>query len=364
MEFEVKLRKIDRVYNHPNADRLDIAMIGGYEVVVGRDQHVAGEKILYIPEAAILPDWIIAKLGLEGRLAGRHKNRVKAIRLRNVLSQGLLMSIVEEHDEWIVNELDETRLKADFQTNYADFLGIQKYEPPIPIEMSGQVMNAPFNLPSYDVENWKKDPEVIATGDDVLGTEKLHGTLTCVAWNKDDPENYYVASKGLAHRNQCFVTGDEGKTILYRRTVDPIAERLQEQGFKICPQAQYISWIGETIGKRIQDLNYGQQSVLFVPFELAYKEDDKQEWKYVDDAVMRAAATAANVRPVPIVGTIRIDPPVTRELVQKVQDFSKGPTLFGGNHMREGVVLRHPSGVVRKVVSDTYLTRRKGTERT
>ena len=57
-----------------------------------------GDLGVYIPEQAVLPEWVISRLGLEGRLAGKAQNRVKAIKLRGVLSQGLIYPVEARYD--------------------------------------------------------------------------------------------------------------------------------------------------------------------------------------------------------------------------------------------------------------------------
>lgn len=92
-EFEVKVVKIDRIEDHPNADALELAVIGGYRAIVKLGEFEAGDLAVYIPEAAIVPDWLLKRMGLEGKLAGKDKNRVKAIKLRGILSQGLVLPL-------------------------------------------------------------------------------------------------------------------------------------------------------------------------------------------------------------------------------------------------------------------------------
>ena len=89
MDFSVEVRTLDEVRPHPGADRLDIGRIGGYQTILAKDRHHAGEQVLYVPEAALLPAELIAEMGLTGKLAGPDRNRVKAIRLRGVLSEGI-----------------------------------------------------------------------------------------------------------------------------------------------------------------------------------------------------------------------------------------------------------------------------------
>ena len=88
-EFEVKTYPVI-IERHPDADLLELARIGDYYSIVLKGQFQTGDTCAYIPEASIVPDSLIAKMGLEGKLAGRAHNRVRAIKLRGILSQGLV----------------------------------------------------------------------------------------------------------------------------------------------------------------------------------------------------------------------------------------------------------------------------------
>ena len=90
--FESRIHAL-RIEPHPNADRLELAAVGGFRCVVGKDSFTDGDLAAYIPEGAVCPDWLIAELGLEGKLAGAGKNRVKAVRLRGALSQVLVYPV-------------------------------------------------------------------------------------------------------------------------------------------------------------------------------------------------------------------------------------------------------------------------------
>ncbi len=99
---------------------------------------------MYIPEQSVLPDELIGELGLTGRLAGGAANRVKAVRLRGELSQGLVCR------PKALAGVDLTRAAAE-GTDFAERLGITKWVPPIPTTMDGEVEPAPDLLPWVDI---------------------------------------------------------------------------------------------------------------------------------------------------------------------------------------------------------------------
>lgn len=102
--FEVLIRTVDDVLDHPNADRLSLLRILGYEAIAAKNEDGShrfspGEPICYIPEAALVPEDVLKAKGYwntekdVGMLAGKLGNRVKAMRLRGILSQGLVLKL-------------------------------------------------------------------------------------------------------------------------------------------------------------------------------------------------------------------------------------------------------------------------------
>ena len=125
-EFAVKVERLRAIEPHPNADRLDLAVVGEYRSIILKGQYEVGDLVAYIPEAGVLPDTLIEEMGLTGRLAGKQANRVKAIRLRGIVSQGLCY---RAREGWVEGQ------------DVTDEMGIIKYEPPIPAHGSGTLVD-------------------------------------------------------------------------------------------------------------------------------------------------------------------------------------------------------------------------------
>ena len=93
--FAVPIKRIRAIEPHPNADAIEFAVIDGYRSIVKKGEFQPGMLVAYIPEASVLPEWLLKHLGLwdeakgMGRLNGKAGNRVRAIKLRGALSQGI-----------------------------------------------------------------------------------------------------------------------------------------------------------------------------------------------------------------------------------------------------------------------------------
>lgn len=179
--FTVPVVRINAIEPIEGADAIELAVIGDYRSVIRKGQYQLGDLAVYIPEQAILPDELIKELGLEGKLAGSGHNRVKAVKLRGMLSQGILYPIVYDAPSasHTLKCEDGCYTFVKEGDNVADDLGIVKWDPPIPTHLSGEVYNAGRELTvAYDIENFKKFPATLVEGEDVAMTEKLHGCLT------------------------------------------------------------------------------------------------------------------------------------------------------------------------------------------
>ena len=350
--FEVKVRRIAAVEEHPNADRLDLAVVGDYRCVVQKGVYKAGELVAYIPEASICPEDLIEEMGLEGRLAGSAKNRVKAVKLRGSLSQGLVYGLDGlrlAHQEWAEG--------ADVQ----EALGITKYEPPVPVHMSGEVQNIFGYTLSYDIDNVKKFPDVLVPGEPVEFTEKLHGTWCCLGWHTD--VGGVVTSKGLSHRGLAFKFNDANKDNVYIKTWRKyVAEldELQKRVYNEFGSETPFYLLGEIHGRGIQDLHYGLTEPTFRVFDL-----------YVFGPPRGNFLPPKMVRKL-IEGLFEYVPVIyTGPFAQwKMLEETDGKTTAGGDNIREGIVIRPAAErydmvagrVIFKSVSEKYLLRKGGTE--
>jgi RNA ligase (TIGR02306 family) len=173
-KFVVEVKRIDKVWNHPNADRLDLASVEGigFQFVVGRGSYKVGDEVVYFPIDAELPLKLQRILGLEGKLSGKFKNRLKTLRLRGEISQGFVCPIATIAD-WLYTSEDDVRRDKDLACR----LGVTKYEQPaIPCE-NGNLVALPAGVDMYDIEGCENFPRIvnILMDQQVFITEKVEG---------------------------------------------------------------------------------------------------------------------------------------------------------------------------------------------
>ncbi len=159
----VEVCKIKDVENHPNADRLDLAIVKGWQVVVGRDQFKEGDLIVYIPMDAVVPTELADKWNVRNYLSGENRDRVRCARLRGEMSYGLIMPNENEND-WVEGE------------DVSSYYGITKYIAPVRATAADA---APRDIlfPEFtDVENINNFPDSFVDGEEVIVLEKIDGT--------------------------------------------------------------------------------------------------------------------------------------------------------------------------------------------
>ncbi|MAG26527.1 RNA ligase (ATP) [Candidatus Pacearchaeota archaeon] len=361
MEIEVLVKRV-QIIPHHNADTLEIAQIGDYRSIVRKDTFKTNDLVAYIPEQAILPEQLIEEMGLTGRLAGSQKNRIKAVKLRGILSQGLCYPA---RSHW--NEND----------NVATELGIIKWEPIVPAHMSGELYSAGLNRTiKYNIENIKKYPRVFCEDEPIAIFSKIHGTWCQIGVMSKSMKHkthgqLVVASKGIAAQGLAFKpNAAKNKNNLYIRVAKHLnmLERIERAFKELLNIEQSIFVLGEIFGAGIQDLAYGAST----------RRDDTLGFRifdiyvgipglgnYLNDQELDSACQKLDLKRVPVLYRGKWN----RNLVS---EFTDGVEVITGNemHIREGIVIRpqqerYDSKIGRvqlKSVSEKYLLRKKGTE--
>lgn len=341
------------VHDHPNADALELAQVGLYRAVVAKGAFRTGEHAVYIPEQSVLPAPLIEELGLTGRLAGSAADRVRAVRLRGELSQGIVCR------PEALADVDLARA-AEEGTDFAETLGIVKWVPPIPPTMDGDVESAPGLLPWVDIENIQRYPDIFTEGEPVVLTEKLHGSA-CLLTYLADGDRVHVSSKGFGAKSLAL---KEDPRNLYWRAVH--AHGVPEAAARLAERlgARRVGVFGEVYGAGVQDLTYGadgrREAIGYAVFDVSAEIDGEVRW--LDAAELLTGE-------LPLVPVLYEGP----YAIGRVLEIASGRETVSGRglHLREGVVIRPAveryspvtgGRAIAKAVSPAYLTRKGGTE--
>jgi RNA ligase (TIGR02306 family) len=182
--FGVTKEVIASTFPIKNADAIEAATLVGstFEFVIKKGQFKKGDTVLYFPIDSLIPQWVLEKLGLVGRLSGSDKNRVKTVRLRGQISQGIVAELE------LLEGMPEPDGEIDKQTEsewITEFLGVEKYEPPAIPCHTAHLVRLPIGLSAYDIEGADRYVEVaeILMPQRVEITEKIEGQNFSVTYS-------------------------------------------------------------------------------------------------------------------------------------------------------------------------------------
>jgi RNA ligase (TIGR02306 family) len=320
--FGVTLNKIEKAWNHPNADRLDLASLSGcnFQFVVLRDQFKAGDSVLYFPVDSVLPAAVADKLGLTGRLAGKNKDRVKTIKLRGAISQG----VVAKPDLFF----------AEIPEDITVALGVTKYEPPSVPCKAGNLVAMPSGISVYDIEGADRFPHVL---------EKLMDSLVYIS-EKIEGTNFWLACKdgsvSFGSRNHMVapIEGLEHDFIKVARE-QGLVEAAQKLASVEFPGKRVVLR-GEFCGPGIQGNIYKLPKPEIFIFDILVDDGlstKGQETGYLDAPEYLALCQKYTIQSVPL-----LTPIVTLRnwLAGKtVQEASNGKSVLADT-LREGIVIK------------------------
>lgn len=334
MDWKVAKERIE-IAPHYNADALEVARVGDYQLVVQKGIYNTGDEVIFIPEKSILPDPIAE--GFRDYLVGTEKNRVKAVRLRGEFSCGVVISVeaAKEHVVQLVYGGDPTEEELEFWgslpyiaaeridraaygEDVSNLLHISKYEPPIPASLSGQVkaIDGANHWTSHDCYHFASQMDEFEDGEQVFVTEKVHGSQAIYYRNADGDR--IVTSKGISKRGLRIEESDENTYWQATRNMG-IFEYLDEN----YPD-QDVQLFGEVVPVQ-GGYNYGftQPHVLFYRVLVDGQElphSELNDWFYKNW--------------VPVIHFGELDK-------STVRDFAKGMETVSGKqrHIREGVVV-------------------------
>ena len=343
--LKVEVVAIDDVYKHPNADRLDIVRVKGWNCVTGRENPTEpkfkpGDKAIYIPIDSVLPPKLEEFLfPLDGKIH-LSKSRIKTIKLRGAVSQGMVIDINEE----LNNLYPPLKRGVKIGDDLTNILEVTKYEPPqneLPDCLKQRNTPIGGNNPNFrkytDIENFKFYPDVFQEGEEVYITEKLHGTSARYAILETVPNTWWqklLRFFNLLPKYQ-FCYGSRNlqlqdrlnKKVYYSTDVyGKIAKQLNMVGRLEPGEAVY----GEIVGHGIQKgYSYGCKPGEYKFFAYDVKINDR--WLNADEFKEWCETTGIERVPELYSGPFNLD---------QAAALTSGDSLIGDQKVREGLVIK------------------------
>jgi RNA ligase (TIGR02306 family) len=336
------VRKIIDLSPIEGADKIELATIDGWKVVVAKDvNHKVGDLIVYCEVDSFLPireEFEFLRKTSFKKMGDQEGFRLKTIRLRGQISQGLIvpLDVLLKHgvsSDDVFEGLDVTEM-----------LGVVKYEPPIPAELSGKVKGLfPSFIRKTDeerIQNLSSEYEKYRAKNKLGGkfyvTEKLDGS-SATFYVKD--EVFSVCSRNLE------LLETEGNTFWKVAKELDLEGKLRTLGFNVCLQ-------GELIGEGVQGNPYklkGQTVRFFNGFNI----DTQENIPFLEFVEI---TQKLGLKTVPIL-EFDFDLPNS---IDNMLEYAESSSSLNTNFSREGVVVRSYDRTISfKSISNQFLLNEK-----
>lgn len=327
------IRKIDSIEEIPGADAIEAACIGGWKVVVKKQEYKQGDLVVFCEVDSWIPHSIAAFLTPEGKepkyFNGIPGQRLRTKKLRGVISQGLILAVSED-------TVKGAGVLFKEGLDVSAHLGITKYEKPEEFRAANVKGNFPWFIPKTDQERiqnltkefeaWKQEKALWQC------TEKIDGSSITV-YVKD-------GQYGVCSRNLELKLDDENSWCKLAKSYELI-EKIQSTGRNLAFQGEIY---GSAINGNLYKLN-DQRFMLYNVFDI-------DEQVYLLPQAVEQLAQELQVPHVPVLEYSKLEASVADML-----DRAEGKSTINASSIREGLVFKHTQkhGVSFKAISNSYL---------
>lgn len=369
-EFKVCFTKIKEIHPHPNpvVERLEIAVVYGFQVIVQKGKYQPGDFALFIPIDSVLNQ------DLESLILGPNpkikfdRHRVKQIRIQKFPSQGLLVD-VSTIDKYLETKgMFQGGIAFKLEEDYQALLDIKKYEPPLPeFQRNPREQTRkekPLENPLFHkyngLENVKWFPDLFKEGEEVVIQEKLHGS-NCRAGLlkvvKPKPQHILNELKAFNLRGALVLLGkfikmsfskeDVYEIVYGSNNVELTNRGVNNRGYygenvylNVLEKVDAFNKLkpneiiyGELIGEGIQkNYHYGHKEHHFVLFDVKLIEEEETRWLTPDEVEDYAKERGFDTVPRLFAG------PFNKQIAY---ELTKGDSVYCPKQkVREGIVIK------------------------
>ena len=316
------VRRIAELKPIENADAIEAARVDGWWVVSKKGEFNVDDLAVYFEIDSWIPENIAPFLFKGREFNGVKGERLRTIKLRGQVSQGLLLPLPPGCDD-------------EEGTDLTNELGIQKWEKPIPAQLQGQMRgNFPSFLRKTDQERIQNKLEMLDSDELWEVTTKLDGSSMTVYW--------YEGVFGVCSRNVDLKMDQEGNAFV--DTAKKVFDNCDFSGLAIQ---------GELMGPGIQGNRENLKVHTFFVFDIWVI----PEQRYYTPEERQEFCDAMQLQHVPILHYG--DSIKGRTLDEMLNDADLTPSL---NHpIAEGLVFKRLDGQDSfKVISNRFLLKERG----
>lgn len=346
-----QVAEIKNLRSHPDADKLDICEINGWQLVCGKGSYEEGSRVVYITPDSLITEQLADILEIRQHL-GSVKNedgtfvtnengevmlRVKQAKLRGEPSFGTTIptDVMFEHYAIDINE-------KQLGENLAEAIGIMKYEPRMKASAGDAEVDNILFQKYTSIENIRNFPNIFEEGEPVSISLKLHGTNCRVGYVEGEP---MAGSHALRRKRPVNI---EANTYWFPHSLESV-----KNFFNAYKEVKQVIIYGEVYGASIQKgFAYDAGNKLkFRAFDILL------EGKYLDVEDFYRVCEYYGIEVAPRLDIIGYN---YKEVTEFIENLGEDP--LGGKVM-EGAVIkplkertdRRVGRVVLKYITNSYL---------
>lgn len=372
--------QIDELRPIEGYDRVEHARVGGWWVIVKKDQFKVGDPAIYIEVDSKVPESepfeFLAKRGY----------KVKTIKMCKVISQGLLMSpsdfgckeeplvgtfLTEElgityadaaDNKRKANSADKYKIMAQrrpdiFRRKWARWMMRREWGKKVMFFFFGKKKDVKRSWPSWvvktDEERCQNMPWLFPGNpeEEWIATEKIDGTSTTFTMKGHGKKRqFYICSRNVVFDKpdkKCFYDTNVYVEMAEKYNIEAKMAKILDKATNL----EFITIQGETYGEGIQKRDYSMNEHNFMAFNLIYGYKDGSIERFNPIEMTSMLLHDYGIPCVPVVSEHFVIPATCDELLVMAEGVS---WIDGG--MREGLVFRSYDGVKSfKAVSNPFL---------
>lgn len=323
--FKVEHTKLSKVYQHTNADKLELGNIEGktWQFVLKKDEFKAGDEVIFFPIDSEFPEGLANFMGIKNILAGG--KRVKTVKLRGEVSQGFVATLAS------VKAFLKNAGKEFNPETLTEDLGVVKYEPPVYMANNAYLKSLPNGVSVYDIEGCDNFPHIVALlmDKEVYITEKAEGSHFAINL---DGEKVTICQRRFA------VEAKEGEEHTFIKTAYEggyveIAQKVRECLLVSHPNLKAVTIRGEILGPGVQGNYYmlPKHEVRLFEFEV--------DGSPVDSDLFWNIVKVLNIKDKTV--HLIAGPVLLKDWLagKTIQEASNGKSVFV-DKLREGIVIK------------------------
>lgn len=384
--YEAYIVKINNLRKHENADRLQIAEIFNNNIIVGLDVKLGDVGIFFPVDGKLGKEYaeinnLVRKKDSQGNEVGGYldpeKRNIKAMKLRGERSEGLYMPL-ESLSKF--TKIDKLKV-GDKITTLNGTLICEKYIPKTNrkrnytnknVKKKKKIVQYPLFKEHVDTPQFQYNLDMFHNGDEIIITEKLHGTSARIGnmikekansgligkmlYKYLKPKYEYVSGSRRVVLNS-FEGGFYGDNKFREQWHDFFKGKLQKGeeifgeivGF-ISPDLPIMpDGNNEKIGDKEFIKKYGKKTQFsygcnremgtndFYIYRMSKTDEDGNVFEYPYD-YMKFRAEQMGAKVVPLLDKFYFTN--IEDLQEKVKKHVQGSSTIDASHIREGVVIR------------------------